>query len=64
LIDFITKLLNLIKKGKDIFNSQKQIQLIFMMVLASVLFSLMAVIIKSLSDFPLMEVIFLEVFLR
>jgi len=26
LIDFITKLLNLIKKGKDIFNSQKQIQ--------------------------------------
>jgi len=56
------KIFNLIKKNKIIFYLKKQNQGILMMVSASILFSLMAVAIKSLRDFPLMEVIFFRSF--
>lgn len=56
------KIFNFIRKDKIIFYLKKQNQGILMMVSASILFSLMAVAIKSLRDFPLMEVIFFRSF--
>ena len=56
------KIFNFIKKNKIIFYLKKQNQGILMMISASILFSLMAIIIKSLRDFPLMEVVFFRSF--
>ena len=56
------EIFNFIKKNKIIFYLKKQNQGILMMISASILFSFMAVIIKSLRDFPLMEVIFFRSF--
>jgi len=56
------KIFNFIIKNEIIFYLKKQNQGILMMVLASILFSFMAAIIKSLRHFPLMEVIFFRSF--
>lgn len=56
------KIFNFIIKNEIMVYLNKQNQGILMMVLASILFSFMAVIIKSLRDFPLMEVVFFRSF--
>lgn len=56
------KIFNFIIENEIIFYLKKQNQGILMMVLASILFSFMAAIIKSLRHFPLMEVIFFRSF--
>ena len=61
-LKFMIKMFNFVKKNKEIIYLSKKSQGILMIVLASILFSFMAVIIKSLRDFPLMEVVFFRSF--